>query len=212
MRRLYCPLSWLLATVVVAALLWFKVLEDRFIPRRLGVVEESIVYRSGQLHAALVRSTLERLGIRRIIDLTGPDPDDPHEQAERDASEALGIERVDLWLRGNGTGEISTYATAVASLHDAVEQRLPVLVHCHAGTQRAGGVVASYRLLVQERSPVEILDELQRYDWDPVDDRILVDYLDAHMPTLAALLVERGVLEAVPPQIPRLGTTLDDRG
>ena len=47
--------------------LWEDVLEDRLVPKRWGVVEEGRVFRSGQLHPALVRRTLERHGIDLVI-------------------------------------------------------------------------------------------------------------------------------------------------
>jgi hypothetical protein len=44
-------------------MIWEELLEDRLIPKRWGVVEEGSIYRSGQLHAALVKSTLADHGI-----------------------------------------------------------------------------------------------------------------------------------------------------
>lgn len=183
---------------------WKYWLEDRFIPKRWGVVEEGLVYRSGQLSSALVRDQLERHGIRCIVDLTSDTPGDADEEAEVEAARALGIDRITLGLGGDGTGDIHGYAEAVTRMHRAIQEGEPTLVHCAAGAQRTGGAVAFYRLLVQGRSPQATADEMARYGWDPDDDTKLKNYINEHVGDLAALLVDRGVIERVPDPLPHL--------
>ena len=43
------------------------------------------------------------------------------------------------------------------------------------------------------------------YDWDPVSNVALTDYVNSHMGELAGLLVEKHVIDRVPDELPRLG-------
>jgi protein tyrosine/serine phosphatase len=200
-------LAWLIVALVVIGGgigLWDQVLKDRLIPKRWGVVEQGQIYRSGQLSESLVKPMLADNHIAVVVDLNGPVADDPRQDAEARAMAELGIAAHRFPLSGNGTGDIHSYANAIKVIDDAVKAGKPVLVHCSAGTQRTGGTVAAYRLLVQRRSPADAYRELESYDWDPHKDAILLTYLNSHMRELAGLLVQSGVLEKVPDPVPVL--------
>ncbi|MBI5758931.1 MAG: dual specificity protein phosphatase family protein [Planctomycetales bacterium] len=193
--------------VLVAALvgLWFGVLRDRIVAKRWGVVEEGAIYRSGQLSRHLVKSMLKQHGIQVVIDLTEADPADVDQQAEQRAIAELGLESHRCVLIGDGTGDIRQYAAAVAALVAAKRDGKPVLVHCHAGAQRTGGVIAAYRLLVERRQSIAaVLAELPRFGWQRGRDDVLLDFLNQHMEELAKLLVEQHVIDDVPAPLPRL--------
>ena len=202
------PIILIVAVVAGGVWMWEEVLEDRIVPKRWGVVEEGRIYRSGQLHPALVYKTLERHGIDLVIsliDLTYADDDDrAADEAERIACEELEIERRVFPLQGDGTGTIENYAQAIASIVECLEDDRRVLVHCAAGAQRTGGVVTGFRVLVQGWDPKRACAEMAEYDWDPDKDRAVLDHLNAHMHELVAKLVEMGVLEAAPDPLPRL--------
>lgn len=192
-----------LATVVVlSALAWEGFLKDRLVPRRWGVIEEGVVYRSGQLSRHLVGPMLRRHDIRRIVDLTEVEPDNPDEAAEHDTARELGVEIVSLPLSGDGRGDIEHYAETIQAICDAVESGEPLLVHCAAGTQRTGGVTACYRTLVQEESVDSARREMERFGWDPERDHVLSAFLNEKMGELAALLVDRGIIERAPDPLP----------
>ena len=53
-------------------------------------------------------------------------------------------------------------------------------------------------------TPAEARAEMARYDWDPKDDREVTRYLDEHIAEIVAGLVERGVLEHAPDELPRI--------
>ena len=202
-RYVFSVLAILL--VVGSVWLWEEILEERTIPKRFGVVEQGLIYRSGQLHKALVEKTLRKYKIAKIVDLTGGVPGDQNQQAEIRATQNLGIDRVALYLEGDGTGDIRHYAEAIAFIHDAVQQSKPVLVHCAAGTQRTGGVIAAYRLLVQKRPPSEVQHEMSEYGWRATGNPALPQYLNDNMDRLAEILVAKGVLDQVPQPLPQLG-------
>lgn len=168
------------------------------------MVEQGQIYRSGRLYAGLVEETVRKYHIAEIIDLTSTGPDNRDKRAETDASLALGVKLLQLPLDGDGTGDVRRYAEAIREIHDASLHQRPILVHCAAGTQRTGGVIAAYRLLVQHRLPTEVYDEMIRYDWSPDEGQRLLSYLNQNMGVLAGLLVEKGVLPSVPDPLPQL--------
>jgi len=182
--------------------LWKEVLEDRLIPKRWGVVEEGKICRSGQLSAALVKKTLTKHNIAVIVNLTVENFDDKDQKAEKQAVDELGIEVFRFPLKGNGTGDIKMYAGAIAAIVNARKNGKPVLVHCAAGAQRTGGVIACYRMLVEKRPPSQAYEELTRYGWHDEPDQVLLTYINTNMSELARLLEEMGVIDKIPDRLP----------
>jgi protein tyrosine/serine phosphatase len=185
----------------------FKDLRDSFVPKRFGVVAAGKIYRSGQLHRALVRETLTHNHIQVVIDLTHDDPHNINQQAEQTAIRELGLQGLRFPMNGNGTGEIEQVAKAVAALAAAEHDGKPALVHCAAGAQRTGCVVATYRLLVKQDSPTDVLTEMEQYGWRPDHDQVMLNFLNDHLPDFAARLVQLGTLSEMPPSIPVLAAT-----
>ncbi len=177
-------------------------------PKRFGVVEPGRLYRSGQIAARLVRGVLKDHKIGMVIDLTDDNPTDPQEKADKQAElaaiEELGIERRNHVLLADGTGDVVVYAAAVKSVVDATKLGKPALVHCAAGTQRTGGVVALYRLFVQHRSPEEVLEEMESYKYNAKYSPNLLKYLNDNMEVLALELVRNGAIDEIPQNLPRL--------
>lgn len=199
MRRLLIAL----AIIIALGLLWKEVLEDRLIPKRWGVVEEGSIYRSGQLHPALVESTLADNGIDVIVNMNRWRLDKPEQAAEEAIAEALGIEKQRYPMLGDGTGDPEQYVLALARVKQAVEAGQRVLVHCTAGSQRTGAVIALYRVLLQGRSTAEVIAEMERYDFDRVKDEDLLRFMDNNMRYLTRRLVELEVLPELPDPLPR---------
>ncbi len=201
-------LGWLFVLIAAAGglgfLLWETVLEDRLVAKRFGVVVPGEVYRSGQISQWMLEPTLEKHGIQVIIDMNGVETDDPHQAAEIDFLNRTRFEHYRYRLSGDGIGDIRNYALALKTIEDCRARHKPVLVHCSAGSQRTGGVVAMFRVLIQKQSPESVVAELERYDWRPGKDQVLLDYLNSHMAELAKLLVEMHVIETVPNPLPVL--------
>lgn len=204
----YCPRSLIIAglaaLVVIAGTFasWELVFKDRLATKHWGVVEQGLIYRSGRLPLDRAQATLANHHIRVLIDLTENKPDNQFQVKERAAAAALGIEYHNFPLIGNGTGDIRSYAQAIAVMHQARLAGKPVLVHCAAGAQRTGGTVAAYRVIVERKSPAEAVVELQRYGWKPGKDQVLLDYLNRNMAELAELLLALHVIDAIPNPLP----------
>ena len=190
----------------LAVWVWFGFIKYRFVPKRFGVVVPGHIYRSGQISAPLVKKILTKYNIRVIVDLTSADPNDPDKRAEKQAAAELNIKVLRFTMSGNGTGDINDYADAVIAIANAEKQNLPVLVHCTAGAQRTGGVIAAYRLLVEKIDPNIVEDEIEKYGC-AIDDRpVLRSFVNDNMAELATRLKQAGVIDQIPatmPQIPR---------
>ena len=179
-------------TVLVLALLLLAslLLALGRVPRRLREVEPGWLYRSGQLHPNVVRGTLDSLDIDVVIDLTPAGSD--KRPAELEAVRALGIDWLNFPLDGDGTGDIASYAGAVAALDAAHHQGQRVLVHCFKGVRRTGGVLAAYLTLVEGAPPERALGELQRFV-SGEHESIALDFLDQNLPELLSELTALGV-------------------
>jgi protein tyrosine/serine phosphatase len=179
--------------------------KDSFIPKNFGVVQEGRLYRSGLLSEALVKKVLLKYKIKVIIDLAAGSPEGRDRKSEEQAAAELGIERLTFRLHGDGTGDVNDYAQAVAAIVLAEWEHKPVLVHCNAGLQRTGGVIAAYQLLVERNAPSSVYNEFTRYDRDPWNDTALFEYINRHMKELALLLKKMGVISQIPDPLPVFG-------
>ncbi len=187
--------------------LWKGPLKNDFFPKRFGIVEDGKIYRSGQLSRWLVERTLRKYNIKVIVNLTGDSNETADKDEEQEAAEKLGIERHYFFLGGNGTGDINDYAKAIAIICQAKEKGKPVLVHCAAGTHRAGGVIAAYRLLIEKKDVPYILNEMRSYDWSPEKNPYLLPYINGNMEKLAFLLNQMGVIDKIPNPLPQIVIT-----
>jgi protein tyrosine/serine phosphatase len=196
------PVSLLLATG--AGIFWWSEHKYDFIPKRLGEVVPGRVYRSGQLTPKMLDSTVRKHNISTIVDLQLNDLTDEMLQGEVQYAAANGLRHFRFGLAGDGTGDVNRYVDAVDTVIQCARTSDPVLVHCAAGTQRTGGVVACYRLLEEGADPDVVVAELKKYDWNAEEDQELVDYLNEHVPYIADQLVARGTLEKRSAELPRL--------
>jgi protein tyrosine/serine phosphatase len=196
----------ILVLIAIAAgglVLWHKVIKDNIYPRNFGIVEDGSIYRSGQISAHLIKDILIRYNIRIIIVLTGEDAK-PAQIAEKKAADELNIKILTFPLRGNGTGDPNLYIDAVTALAESVHQQMPVLVHCAAGTQRTGGVIAVYRLLVERKDPAFVISEMKKYGWNYHHNPELSKYLNTNIGLIGETLKQKGVIESVPSPLPKL--------
>lgn len=178
----------------------------RIFPKRFGVVEEGVLYRSGQISATLIKKTLQKHDIGVIVMMSGYDPRDHDNRTEKEVAEELGIDIYNFPLRGDGTGDVDNYLKSLLTIHQAKQEKKPVLVHCSAGAQRTGGVVALYRFFFQKKDTDFVLRELRKYGWKYKSNPDLPAFLNENMKYLAEKLVEEGVISTIPSPLPKLPT------
>ncbi|MEM9704398.1 MAG: hypothetical protein AAF907_18295, partial [Planctomycetota bacterium] len=190
--------------IVAAVGVWDAVKYD-FIAKRFGIVEKDGLFRSGQMSGAMFEPTIRANEIDTVVWLLGNDKWDPGHGAEVAALEQIPDVKFERFpLRGDGTGDFEVYFEALAALVRARKADRKVLVHCAAGSQRTGSLIAAYRLLVRRDDPTDVYAELGRYGWRP-EDAAMLDYLNQHLPECARRLYERGLISEVPDPIPVLG-------
>lgn len=173
-------------------------------PKRFGVVVPGLVYRSGQISRWVIGRTLRQNQIKVIVDLTKWEPQNKDQQFETNVSQKLGISHVRCGLNGDGTGELNHFVAALQVLHECEQKKIPVLVHCAAGAQRTGAVVAAYQLLYRGEEPAKIIREMERFGFNATRHRALLAYLDRNLPEIAERLKKAGALPQVPAELPRL--------
>ncbi|MFG0241152.1 MAG: tyrosine-protein phosphatase [Phycisphaerales bacterium JB054] len=134
--------------VTLAAVGYRNLVHPNIFPKRFGVVVPGSIYRSGKLTTAALTKVVRENDIKTVVDLGAwVEPTEANRRAnarEQAASEALGVERHVFQLTGDARGDPKQYAEALKIVLDPANQ--PVLVHCGAGTERTGCLVAMYRM------------------------------------------------------------------
>jgi hypothetical protein len=200
--RLFFAMVGIFVAVAAGIIVWESGLKYRFTAKRWGVVVPGKIYRSGQISRWVLEKQLAAFQIAEVIDLNGIEPEDLHQAYEIKHVPQAGLVLHRFPLGGDGRGDIRRYADAIETLVRAEKAGRPILVHCSAGAQRTGGVVACYRVFIQRSSPQAALAELENFGFRPERDTELVPYLNENVATLAEMLVERGVIERVPNPLP----------
>lgn len=176
-------LSGSLASVVVAVVAGLPIVHWRTAyeqHKRLRVVTDGRVYRSGQMTADGFADACRRYGIKTVINLqddetnTAEDERDPHlpknplNKAKVRESEVLAklepkVEYRQLdgnALNADGAGGRPKLVDDFLAVMDD-ESNYPVLFHCKAGLHRTGLMTAVYRMEYEGRSRGEALEELK---------------------------------------------------
>jgi protein tyrosine/serine phosphatase len=169
-----------------------------------GVVVPGKIYRSAQMSPSLLRWKLRDNHIGVIIFLSFDDEADSDVRAEKQIAANDHIQFLNFPMMGDGVASPQMYTLALSALCDANRAGKTVLVHCHSGAQRTGGVVAVYRMLVEKMSPAQALAEMEHYGHDPRKNLTLIPFLNEHIGQWADALVKDGVIDRVPDPLPKL--------
>ncbi|MEZ6044811.1 MAG: hypothetical protein R3C11_04370 [Planctomycetaceae bacterium] len=156
-----------LLLIIASALIWDEFFKYQFFAKRFGEVVPGEIFRSGQISVAMFEPTVRKHDIQVVIDLNGFDTTDSRQVNEVETSKRLGIEHYRYRLDGDGRGDITEYANAIEKLVECQETGKPVLVHA-AGAHRTGGVVACYRMLLEDLPAEKAYKEMCSTDYGEV--------------------------------------------
>jgi protein tyrosine/serine phosphatase len=192
--------------ILLSICVWEYFLEDILLAKNFGVVIDGKIYRSGQISMWKIDDILDEYKIETVIDLNGLEQGKwkPHQEAEMAEAKSRQIEHVRYPLRGNGTGLVANYIEAITKIRTCVLENHPVLVHCAAGAQRTGGVIACYRLLIEGCKPEEVREEIDYYEPRAWKSKDMVVYVNKNLPQIAQVLYERKIISHIPEPLPFL--------
>lgn len=170
-------------------------------PKNWGEVVPGKMYRSGLMDPRIVKGVLAENKIRVIVTMCSRETDDPEQMSQEAAARELGIEIKRFPMKGDGTtldGTMNLHVEAIPVICKALSQGKVVLVQCAAGANRTGTMVAAYQLLVERKTPREVYQEMRRHKFEPVKNRVMLDFLNRNMKDCAEKLVKKGVIPSVP--------------
>ncbi|MFO0798610.1 MAG: tyrosine-protein phosphatase [Gemmataceae bacterium] len=140
--------------------------------KRFREVTPGRFYRSGQMTASGFRETIERYGIKTVLNLQheSPDPHMPESWLgrpavlESDLCKQLGVRYVlltpDILPEPNDLTKQPPVVTDYLKLLDDPAS-YPILIHCKAGLHRTGRLTAIYRMEYEDWSTGDALRELR---------------------------------------------------
>jgi protein tyrosine/serine phosphatase len=142
--------SWL-------GLLWFN--------GNVHAVTDGAVYRSAQLKADSLTATIEKYGIRSVLNLRGASVGDDWYMEEVSVLASHRVLRYDVGMYASDEPSADTVRSILHILRTAPR---PLLIHCNGGSDRTGYVAAIYKHFVEGRSPEEAERQLSfRYGHFP---------------------------------------------
>ncbi|MFD2181689.1 tyrosine-protein phosphatase [Rhodoplanes azumiensis] len=121
----------------------------------IHAISPGVAYRSAQLDSSQLAETIDRFGIRAVINLRGDNAGEPWYADERAVAAQHGARHYDIGMYAKSEPPPETLKRVLEVLRVAPR---PLLIHCYGGADRSGLVAAIYKHFV-EGEPV---DEAER--------------------------------------------------
>lgn len=182
----YTFVGVIIALLIGGPIAWSRYL-DRHL-RNLRVVEDGVLYRSGQLSLTGLQQVIHDYGIKTVITLR--DTADQADVAEEQYCRKEGIRFVRIpprtWSSADGSVPAEQGVKAFLAIMDD-PGNYPVLVHCFAGVHRTGSYCAVYRMEYQGWSNAQAVAEVRAVGYENLDDEMdvlgfLEDYRRGRLP------------------------------
>ena len=174
---LVCPPRqvYVWALVALASPVWAASVDSRCLPHFYQV--DNHVFRGAQPTAEGWKD-LAKMGVQVVVDLRqdGEARGEHWIKSERAAVEAAGMRYISLPMDGWARPDNRTVALALAELHSADK----VFVHCRAGKDRTGTVIACYRMTADHWNNERALDEANSDGMNPLETAMRQYILNFH--------------------------------
>lgn len=153
--------------------------------RHLKVVEDNVLYRSGQLTLTGLRQTIHDLGIKTVISLrpndSGLDLEPEEAYCHLQEINFLRISPKRWWANGGAIPAEEGVKAFIKVMDDPANH--PVLIHCMRGVHRTGAFCAVYRMEFQGWSNTQAIEELSACGYKELEDEFdILSYLEQYKP------------------------------
>jgi tyrosine-protein phosphatase SIW14 len=157
--------------------------------RNFHVVQDGVLYRSGQMSLEGLKRVIHDYGIKTIItlrDATHPGDGPPDLEEEKYCkNEELNYVRIPprSWWASDGSVPAEQGVQCFRAIMTD-PANFPVLVHCFAGIHRTGAFCAVYRMEHDHWNNARAIAEMKAYGYRNIDDEWdLLGYLEHYHPT-----------------------------
>jgi len=186
----------LLIAIIVVPLWYARQRQKEF--RNFRIVQDGVLYRSGQLTPAALEKVVAQYGIKTIVSLRyPPNIGEPAPDAwEESWASDHRVQHLRIQPREWSADDESVPA------EEGVKQFLkimdnptnhPVLIHCYAGVHRTGSHCAIYRIDYQGWQNSAAIEEMRELGYDHIDRETDVrDYLRSYQRRSSSVGDDRG--------------------
>ncbi len=175
---------------VLGVVFWVVGVRPNLSPKNFGEVDPGRLYRSGQLTPEAFRRVVEQHHVKTIIDLGSGKYEPEVERLNANVARSLGVTRYVGALEGDGTGNPNWYVWALRIASDPANQ--PVLVHCGAGSERTGMLVALYKNAHTGQPLERGYEECKQYRHDPARNPKLKGLIESEGPAILSAYRDGG--------------------
>jgi protein tyrosine/serine phosphatase len=182
--------------LLIGSPLWYHSYRDRCF-RNFRVVEEGVLYRSGQNNLAGLKRLIHDYGIKTVVSLRDGDKTNDMEEEKYLTSETdLGFVRIPprAWWASDGSVPAEIGLAQFRAVMDN-PANYPVLVHCFAGIHRTGAFCAIRRMDHDGFTNEEAIQEMKNLGYT-IEHMDVLPYLRNYRPAPGAC--ERASCEAAP--------------
>ena len=149
------------AVITTGSVFSYKKLKKYFFLDNFGIVENGSIYRSGQLLPFQLEKVISRYGIHTVIRLNNFQLSTAKLKEIQNIYARHHTKEIPLIMPGDGLGSFEQYDKAIEIL--STPNNFPILVCCARGTYRTGGIIAAYRLVIQNWAFDKVIKEMQNY-------------------------------------------------